>query len=55
MLFGYLGVLIAAATGFVAEVPDTLKTRLVPTNEVRGVFVQTKTLPTGEKFVSSGD
>ena len=55
MLFGYLGILIAAATGFMAEVPDTLKTRLVPTNEVRGVFVQTKTLPTGEKFVSSGD
>lgn len=54
MLFGYLGILIATA-GFVTEVPDSLRARLAPTNEVRGVFVQTKTLPTGEKFVSSGD
>lgn len=53
MLVGCLGVLIAAS-GFLQEIPESLRQRLAPTNEVAGVFVQTKTLASGEKFVSSG-
>ena len=43
MFVGCVGLLIAAA-GFLAEVPEELRLKLQPTNEVRGVFVQTKSV-----------
>ena len=50
------GVLAAAGaeTGFVREVPDLLKTKLLSTNTLTGAFVQTKTNPDGRAYVSRG-
>ena len=43
------------AAGFVTEVPETVRARLSDTNETAGTFTMTRTLPSGEKFVTSGD
>lgn len=43
-----------ASTGFIQEVPALLRTKLMATNEVSGTFVQTKTNPDGQAFVSRG-
>ena len=51
MLFGFACLLIA---NFAVEVPQDIARHLARTNETRGAFVQTKILPTGEKFVSEG-
>lgn len=53
MLVGCIGVLMTA-TAFVSDVPPLVQDRLTATNETHGTFVQTKRLPTGEEFVSSG-
>ncbi|MBR1921070.1 MAG: hypothetical protein IJ829_03570, partial [Kiritimatiellae bacterium] len=44
-----------AAAAFVSEVPETLRARLASTNEVGGVFVQTKTTGDGRRYVTRGD
>lgn len=51
MFFGCVCLLIA---NFVAEVPQDIERFLSRTNDTYGAFVQTKTLPTGERFVSKG-
>ena len=45
MFIGHACLLIAAAAGFATEVPAPLRAMLLPTNEVGGAFVQTKTTP----------
>lgn len=55
MLFGSVGLLIAAAGGFLTEIPPALQARLAPTNETAGSFVQVKRLASGETFVTKGD
>lgn len=42
------------SAGFIKEVPELLKARLLATNEFSGAFVQTKTNPDGQAFVSKG-
>lgn len=54
MLIGCACILMCSAS-FVAEVPPLIRERLAQTNETRGVFTQTKLLPGGERFVSSGE
>ena len=46
---------VRAGESFATEVPPLVLARLTATNEVRGAFVQTKRLPTGEVFVSRGE
>ncbi len=53
MLVGCLAVLMASA-GFLTELPADLQTWLFPTNEVKGVFTQTKTFPDGRALTSRG-
>lgn len=53
MFVGCLGVLIVAAS-FATEVPPLVRDRLAATNETHGTFTQTKRLPSGDEFVSSG-
>lgn len=43
-----------ATDGFAREVPERVRAKLASTNETTGSFVQTKSLPTGERFVSKG-
>lgn len=54
MFVGYACVLIAS--GFLTEVPATLRAVLAPTNEVSGAFVQTKTTAGGapRTYVTKG-
>ena len=54
MCVGNACVLIAALSGFVADVPPPLKARLASTNAVDGTFVQTKTAADGAKYVTRG-
>lgn len=51
MFLGCIGLLMA---GFVTAVPETIAARLNLTNETSGVFTQTKTMPDGRTFKSSG-
>ena len=52
MLIGCAFVLMAT---FVSQPPPAIEAELARTNETRGVFVQTKKLPSGEEFVSKGE
>ena len=45
---------LASTSAIVTEVPENLKTMLLPTNETHGAFVQTKRLPDGKTFESRG-
>jgi len=45
---------LAASSALVTEVPATLRAMLLPENETRGAFVQTKRLPDGKSFESRG-
>ena len=45
---------LAASSALVTEVPETVRAMLLPTNETRGAFVQTKRLPDGKAFESRG-
>lgn len=51
MFFRGSCLLVAA---FATEVPPLIAEHLASTNETAGSFVQTKTLPSGRRFVSSG-
>lgn len=53
MLFGCLGVLMLAA-GFISEMPENLRLKLEPTNEVSGVFTTQKRTPAGKTFETKG-
>ena len=43
-----------APAGFLRGVPERIRAKLASTNETHGSFVQAKSLPTGERFVSKG-
>lgn len=43
-----------SSEGFIEEVPELLRARLLSTNAFSGTFVQTKTNPDGRAFVSRG-
>ena len=45
---------LAASSALMTEVPENLRAMLMPTNETRGAFVQTKRLPDGTSFESRG-
>ena len=53
-MFVWNACLLIAAT-FVSEVPAPLKEVLLPTNEVSGVFTQTKTTAEGRSYVTKGE
>jgi len=53
MLVGCAFLLIAS--GFVSEVPESVRTRLASTNEVCGVFEQIKTDASGREYASKGE
>ena len=54
LAFGCLAAVAAEPEGFVKEVPPLLKAKLLATNAFSGTFVQTKTNPDGQAFVSRG-
>ena len=49
MFFGYSVLLIAS--GFLTQVPPALQALLLPTNEISGTFVQTKTVKASDRTV----
>ncbi len=53
-MFVWNACILIAAAGFVTEVPEPIRLKLVSTNETSGTFVQTKTTPDGREYVTRG-
>ena len=53
-MFVWNACLLIAAAGFLSEVPDPIRAKLMSTNETYGVFVQTKTATDGKSYVTKG-
>lgn len=51
----FIGCACLLIANFLTEPPRAIVEHLSRTNETHGTFVQTKTLPAGEKFVSRGN
>lgn len=53
-MFVWNACFLIAAAGFLSEVPDPIRAKLMSTNETYGVFVQTKTATDGKSYVTKG-
>ena len=54
-MFIWNSCILIAAAGFITEVPESIRAKIASTNETCGTFVQTKTTPDGNAYVTKGD